>query len=109
MVRHEGRSEFVLFYIATSPMSPHLGRSDKSSEPDGDGGDFDEAHEIIEKFVVPRRDAAELFELVEEPFDDVALFVERLVVGVLMLAMAPWRDDRLGACSRMASIRRSAS
>ncbi len=34
--------------------------------------------------------------LLKKTFDDVALFVERLVVGVLMLTVTPWRDDRLG-------------
>ncbi len=81
---------------APAPIK-RLGRGDKSSEPDFDGCDFDEADEIVEKFVVSCGDASELFELVEEPFDDVALFVERLVAGVLMLAMTPWRDDGLGA------------
>ena len=31
----------------------------------GDGGDFNEAHEIVEKLVVACCDASELFELVE--------------------------------------------
>jgi hypothetical protein len=74
-----------------------LGRGDKSPEADGDGGDCDEAQEIVEKFVVAGGDASELFEGVEEPFDGVALVVERLVVGMLMLAMTPWRDERFGA------------
>ena len=45
-------------------------------EPDGDGGEFDKADEVGEQLVVSGRDAAELFELVEEALDDVALLVE---------------------------------
>jgi hypothetical protein len=73
-----------------------LGRGDNSSDHDGDSGDFDEAHEVGEQFVVARCDPPELLELVEKSFDDVALFIEHLVVGVLMLAVTPWRDHRLG-------------
>jgi hypothetical protein len=66
-------------------------------EPDGDSGEFDEAHEIDEQLVVSGGDAAELFELVEEALDDVAFFVEVNVVGTLDLAVSFWRDDDLGA------------
>lgn len=71
-----------------------LGRGDNSSKHDGDGGDFDEAHEVCEAFVVVGCDTRELFDFVEKAFDDVA----RLVVGMLMFSITPWRDDRLGAC-----------
>ncbi len=60
-------------------------------------GRFDEAHEVHEEFVVAGGDAPKLFELLEKTFDDVALFAERLVVGVLVLSMASWWDDRFGA------------
>jgi hypothetical protein len=39
------------------------------SEPDSDCGEFDEAHEVDEEFIISRGDPAELFELVEEAFD----------------------------------------
>jgi hypothetical protein len=45
-------------------------------EPDGDSGEFNEAHEVGEELVVAGGDAPELFELVEEAFDEVALLVE---------------------------------
>jgi hypothetical protein len=40
-------------------------------EPDGDRGEFDEAHKVGEQLVIACGDAAELFELVEEALDDV--------------------------------------
>ncbi|MBB3399591.1 hypothetical protein FHT71_006311 [Rhizobium sp. BK060] len=42
-------------------------------EPYGDRGEFDEAHEVCEQFVIACCDAAELFELVEEALDAVTL------------------------------------
>ena len=45
-------------------------------EPDGDSGEFDEAHEVLEELVVSRCDAAERLELVEKALDDVARLVE---------------------------------
>ena len=66
-------------------------------EPDGDSGEFNEAHEVSEQLVVSRGDAAELFELVKEALDDVALFIEVDVVGTLDFAVSFWRDDGLCA------------
>jgi hypothetical protein len=40
------------------------------SEPEGDSGEFDEAHEVCEQLVVSGGDAAELFELVEEALNE---------------------------------------
>jgi hypothetical protein len=50
-----------------------LARGDNSSERDGDGGDFDDPHEVDEELVVAGGDASEPLELVEESFDDIAL------------------------------------
>lgn len=66
-------------------------------EPDGDSGEFNETHEVDEQLVVSRGDAAELFELVEEALDDIALFIEIDVVGTPDLAVSFWRDDGLCA------------
>ena len=52
-------------------------------EPDGDSGEFDEAHEVDEQLILSCGDAPELLELVEEALDDVALLVEIDVVGAL--------------------------
>ena len=65
-------------------------------DPDSDGGKFDEAHEVYEELVVSGCDATELFELVEEALDDVALFVEISVVGALDVAVSLGRDDDFG-------------
>ena len=59
-----------------------------------DGGDFDEAHEVGEELVVSGGDAAEVFELVEEALDPVALLVDFLVVVMLVSPVALGRDDR---------------
>jgi hypothetical protein len=40
-------------------------------EPDGDSGEFDEAHEVGEQLVVACGDAEDLLELVEEALNDV--------------------------------------
>ena len=66
-------------------------------EPDSDSGEFDEAHEVDEQFVVSGGDTTELFELIEEALDDVALLVEIGVVGPLHLAISFRWDDGLGA------------
>lgn len=65
-------------------------------DPDGDSGKFDEAHEVYEELVVSSCDAAELFELVEEALDDVALFVEIGVIGALDRTVSLGRDDDFG-------------
>jgi hypothetical protein len=59
--------------------------------------EFDEAHEVGEQFVVWGCDASELFELVEEALNDVALFVEFDVVVSLDLAVSFWWNDDLSA------------
>ena len=65
-------------------------------KPDGDNGELNEAHEVDEQLVVWGGDTAELFELVEEALDDVALLVEVYIVGTLEFAISFWRDDGLG-------------
>jgi hypothetical protein len=55
------------------------------------------SHEVDEQLVVSRSDASELFELVEEALDDVALFIEVGVVEPLNLAVSFRRDDGLCA------------
>ncbi len=50
--------------------------------------------EIPGKFVVARRDSAEVFELVEEALDEIAFAVERVVACTLDFAVGLWRDYR---------------
>jgi len=66
-------------------------------EPDGDSGEFDEAHKVGEELVVSCRDTAELFELVEETLDDVALFVKLGVIGTFDRPISLGRNDDLAA------------
>ena len=68
-------------------------------EPDSDSGEFNEAHEVDEQLIISGCDASELFELVEEALDEIALLVEVDVVGALNLAIALGRDDDLRAFS----------
>ena len=58
------------------------------SKPDGDGGEFDEAHEIGEELLISCCHAPELFQLVEETLDEIALFIEINVIGALDFAVA---------------------
>ena len=51
-----------------------------SPEQDGDGGELDEALVVGQEFVVAGGDTPELLQLVEEPLDQVPLFVQGLVV-----------------------------
>jgi hypothetical protein len=73
-----------------------LGRSDELFENYGDGGEEDEASIIGQELVIAGGDAAELLQLVEEPLDEIAFFVKRLVVGERRAAIGFGRDDRLG-------------
>lgn len=57
----------------------------------------DEPHEVGEQLVVARRDAAEVFEFVEEALDQIAFFVELPVAGMRSAAVGPGWDDGLGA------------
>ena len=57
-------------------------------EPERDGGELYEAHEVDEEFVVECRHASELFELAKEPLDSVALAVQMDVVGALGLSVS---------------------
>ena len=66
-------------------------------EPDCDGCEFGEAHEVGEEFVVSCGDASEVFELVEESLDDVALLVERGVISAFGFPVSLGRNDDLGA------------
>jgi hypothetical protein len=58
-------------------------------------GEFDEADEVCEQLVVSGCDAAELFELVEEALNDVALLVELGVVRPLERPVPLGRNDGL--------------
>ena len=66
-------------------------------EPDGDSCEFDEPHEVGEELIVSCRDAAELFELVEEALDDVALFVKLGVIATFDRSISLGRNDDLAA------------
>ena len=72
-----------------------LGRSDELFENYGDGGEEDEASIIGQELVIAGGDAAELLQLVEEPLDEIAFFVKRLVVGERRAAIG-FGHDRLG-------------
>ena len=85
--------------LLATARSWHLGRSDDLFEHYGDSGKQNKSSIIGEEFVVSRGDAPELFQLVKEAFDEVALFVESLVVGERRAAIEFGRDDRLSlAC-----------
>ena len=51
-------------------------------DPDHDAGDADHGQEGLGGFAVARGDAAEVFDFVDEAFDQMAFLVRTLVVGV---------------------------
>ena len=51
----------------------------------------------MDGFAVACGEAAEVFELVEAAFDTIALLLEFTIIGPLLLAIAFWRDHRVGA------------
>jgi hypothetical protein len=59
------------------------------------GGEEHESAVVGEELVISRGDAPELLELIEETLDEIALFVERLVVGERRAAVGFRRNDRL--------------
>lgn len=67
-----------------------------SLKRDGYGSELDEAHVVCQELVIAGGYAPELIQLIEEPLDEVALPVERAVVGVRRFAVGPGRDDGLG-------------
>jgi len=71
---------FTLYFTQAPRAFPALGRvprrsCDGVSEPDADGGHVDDAAVDEVRFVVPGGDGAVLAELVNGPFDRVALLV----------------------------------
>lgn len=67
------------------------------SDPESGCGQSDGGEEVSGELVVACGDGAEVLELVEEAFDEVALAIERGVDGALNLAVALGRDVRGGA------------
>jgi hypothetical protein len=66
-----------------------------SNEPDGCGCEVNGSEEVARCFVVSGGDGAELLEFGEEVFDEVACFVEFLVVLSLHISICLGRDDGL--------------
>ncbi len=64
--------------LATAPT---LGSSDELPEHDSNSGEQYEASVVCEELVVSGCDAPELLQFIEETLDEIALLVERLVVG----------------------------
>jgi len=62
------------------------------SEPESGCSHGDGGEEVACEFVVSRGDATEVFELVKEALDEIALFVERRIDGTLEAAVALGRD-----------------
>jgi len=58
---------------------------------------MEEREETQSGFVVSGADTAKVFELVEHPFDQVALLIEMAVVGPRREPMAAGRNHRLSA------------
>ena len=46
------------------------------------------------RFLESREDAAHIFDLGKEAFDDMPVFINMLIIGYVQLLIGPWRDDR---------------
>jgi len=66
-------------------------------EPEPDGSEQDGGEVVSREFVVARGDTSEVFDFVEEAFDQVALPIERVVDGTLPAAVGLGGDVRPGA------------
>ncbi len=74
--------EFARFRLACRwPRTLCLGSSDELPEHDSNSGEQYEASVVCEELVVSGCDAPELLQFIEETLDEIALLVERLVVG----------------------------
>ena len=67
------------------------------SDPESNGCESDSSEEVSCEFVVSCGDTSEMFDLVEEAFDEVALFVDLRIDGALGFAVFLGRDVGLGA------------
>jgi hypothetical protein len=67
------------------------------AEPEADGSEGDGGEEVAGEFVVAGGDPSEVFEFVEEAFDEVALAVEAGINGAANLDVALRRDVGAGA------------
>ncbi len=67
--------------IYGSLAETYLGSSDELPEHDSNSGEQYEASVVCEELVVSGCDAPELLQFIEETLDEIALLVERLVVG----------------------------
>ena len=74
--------------MAGVPFPTGLGHRLITAQLDADDGEFDGREVVVVAFVVSSGNGTEVFELVEEPFDDVALFVEFAVEGRWCFAVA---------------------
>ena len=63
--------------------------------PDNGGGDAAGSEEVFDIAVEADRDAAEVLDPAEGSFNDIALFIERLIVFVLDFSVLSGRDNRL--------------
>src|SRR3978361_1189951 len=85
----------MIFYSSLPVMWPSssitktvpLGRRLIRSEPDPDGCEFDAGEIVGRVFVVPGGHGSEVLDLVEEPFDEVAVSVQERAEGRDVLAV----------------------
>ncbi len=68
-------------YLIAVKNEGGLGSSDELPEHDSNSGEQYEASVVCEELVVSGCDAPELLQFIEETLDEIALLVERLVVG----------------------------
>jgi len=77
-----------------------------SVEQDCSGDELDCGEEVSGGFVVARGDSSELFEFVEEPFDEVAFLVEGEIARSLVFAIA-FRWNHRGDCLALQQLNKA--
>ncbi len=71
-----------------------LGRRLIIAQPDANSGELESGEEVFSCFVIARCDPSKVFDLIEEPFDEVARFVEEFVEADWAFAIGLGRDVR---------------
>ncbi|HEY0308374.1 MAG TPA: hypothetical protein VGB94_09445 [Acidobacteriaceae bacterium] len=88
--------EYVIQLMVRGPTIFSIGVLGVSSnEPDGSGGEVNGSEEVASSFVVSGGDGGEQLEFGEEVFNQVARFVEFLVILALNFSICFGRDDSL--------------
>src|SRR5215475_2558288 len=77
-----------------SPWVSTLGRVDELFDDDPCGHEMNQSQKGLAQFLIPRRNTATLFEVIEEPFHLLASLVEGFIIVERCSTIALWRYHR---------------